>query len=90
MSELVWGIKNGDLEQVKDIVEKKVRKIVLIVINITEFPPFQAVNLNEQIDGRPPILYAADYGQIDVIQYLISAGADVNVGFSLYAAIINN
>ena len=25
MSELVWGIKNGDLEQVKDIVEKKVR-----------------------------------------------------------------
>lgn len=24
MSELVWGIKNGDLEQVKDIVEKKV------------------------------------------------------------------
>ncbi|CAH1380423.1 hypothetical protein MTP99_004435 [Tenebrio molitor] len=60
MSELVWGIKNGDLEQVKDIVEKK------------------AVNVNEQIDGRPPILYAADYGQTDVIQYLISAGADVN------------
>lgn len=24
MSELVWGIKNGDLEQVKDIIEKKV------------------------------------------------------------------
>lgn len=24
MSELVWGIKNGDLDQVKDIVEKKV------------------------------------------------------------------
>lgn len=23
MSELVWGIKNGDLEQVRDIVEKK-------------------------------------------------------------------
>ncbi|XP_044260647.1 myotrophin-like [Tribolium madens] len=60
MSELVWGIKNGDLDQVKDIVEKK------------------AVNINELIDGRPPILYAADYGQTDVIQYLISAGADVN------------
>lgn len=25
MSELVWGIKNGDLDQVKDIVEQKVR-----------------------------------------------------------------
>lgn len=24
MSSLVWGIKNGDLEQVKDIIEKKV------------------------------------------------------------------
>lgn len=24
MSELVWGIKNGDLDQVKDIVEQKV------------------------------------------------------------------
>ncbi|KAL3271006.1 hypothetical protein HHI36_021507 [Cryptolaemus montrouzieri] len=60
MSELVWGIKNGELDQVKDIVEKK------------------AINLNEQIDGRPPILYAADYGQKDVIEFLISAGANVN------------
>lgn len=24
MSELVWGIKNGDIDQVKDIVENKV------------------------------------------------------------------
>jgi len=24
MSELVWGIKNGDLDQVRDIVEQKV------------------------------------------------------------------
>ncbi|XP_018335993.1 myotrophin [Agrilus planipennis] len=60
MSELVWGIKNGDLEQVKDIIEKK------------------CVDVNQEIDGRPPILYAADYGQADVIEYLISAGADVN------------
>lgn len=27
MSELVWGIKNGDLDQVKDIVEKKVSAV---------------------------------------------------------------
>ncbi|KAK9886546.1 hypothetical protein WA026_016821 [Henosepilachna vigintioctopunctata] len=65
MSELVWGIKNGDLDQVKDIVEKK------------------SINLNEQIDGRPPILYAADYGQKDVIEYLISAGANVNVSVDI-------
>ncbi|XP_056636894.1 myotrophin [Diorhabda carinulata] len=59
-SDFVWAIKNGDLEQVKDIIEKK------------------AVNVNEEVQGRPLILYAADYGQADVIEYLISAGADVN------------
>lgn len=26
MSELVWGIKNGDIDQVKDFVEKNVRQ----------------------------------------------------------------
>ncbi|KAF7286668.1 myotrophin isoform X1 [Rhynchophorus ferrugineus] len=59
-SEFVWAIKNGDLEQVKDIIEKK------------------SVDVNQEVDGRPLILYAADYGQRDVIEYLISAGADVN------------
>ncbi|CAH1961733.1 unnamed protein product [Acanthoscelides obtectus] len=59
-SDFVWAIKNGDLEQVKDIIEKK------------------SLNVNEEVDGRPLILYAADYGQKDVIDYLISAGADVN------------
>ncbi|CAH0549027.1 unnamed protein product [Brassicogethes aeneus] len=58
--DFVWAVKNGDLEQVKDYIEKK------------------AVNVNEQVDGRPLILYAADYGQRDVIDYLVSAGADVN------------
>ena len=44
---------------------------------------FQNINVNSEIDGRPPILYAADYGQTDVIDYLISAGADVNVSITL-------
>jgi len=60
MNELVWGIKNGDLDQVREIVEKK------------------SINLNDSVDGRPPILYAADYGQLEVIEYLIAEGADVN------------
>lgn len=34
MSELVWGIKNGDLEQVKDIVEKKVGGVEVSLSNI--------------------------------------------------------
>lgn len=29
MSELVWGIKNGDLEQVRDIVENKASMTML-------------------------------------------------------------
>lgn len=29
MSELVWGIKNGDLDQVKDIIEKSVRNCIV-------------------------------------------------------------
>ncbi|XP_066144111.1 myotrophin [Euwallacea fornicatus] len=56
----VWAIKNGDLEQVKDIIEK------------------QSINVNQEVDGRPLILYAADYGQKAVIEYLIAVGADVN------------
>ncbi|XP_050314777.1 myotrophin [Anthonomus grandis grandis] len=59
-SEFVWAIKNGDLEQVKDIIEK------------------QTIDVNQDVDGRPLILYAADYGQKAVIEYLISQGADIN------------
>lgn len=36
--------------------------------------------MNKDIDGRAPIHYAADYGQEDVIRYLVSKGANVNVG----------
>jgi len=61
MSELVWGIKNGDIEAVKDIVENK------------------KINVNAQIDGRVPLHYAADYGQVDVLTYLLDKGADPNV-----------
>lgn len=60
MSEFIWALKNGDLEQVKDFIELK------------------NVNVSEEISGRPPIHYAADYGQRDVIEYLLSKGADVN------------
>jgi len=31
--------------------------------------------------GRYPLCVAADYGQTDVIKYLIDNGADVNVSF---------
>jgi len=40
---------------------------------------FQNIDVNKDIDGRTPIHYAADYGQKDVIQYLVAKGADINV-----------
>ena len=30
-------------------------------------------------EGRYPLHFAADYGQLEVLKYLISKGADVNV-----------
>jgi len=61
MSEgLVWAIKNGEIEQVKELVEKK------------------AFDVNAQIDGRLPLHYASDYGQLGVLQYLVSKGSTVD------------
>lgn len=47
--------------------------------NIYLFFLLQEIDLNKEIDGRPPLHYAADYGQDDVIRYLIQKGSDVNV-----------
>lgn len=57
----MWAIKNGDLDQVKELIEQK------------------QFTVNDEITARYPIHYAADYGQADVLRYLISKGADVNV-----------
>ncbi|GLD48324.1 myotrophin [Lates japonicus] len=38
-----------------------------------------AEDVNRTLDGgRKPLHYAADFGQTDVVEYLISMGADVN------------
>ncbi|KAF2359443.1 Ankyrin repeat-containing domain [Trinorchestia longiramus] len=59
-SDFEWGIKNGDLEKVKEAVEK-------------------GVDVNAAIDGRIPLCLASDYGQLDVLNFLLSRGADVDV-----------
>lgn len=40
------------------------------------------MDVNAAIDGRSPIHYASDYGQVEVLQYLLSIGADVDVSFT--------
>ncbi|ESO10300.1 hypothetical protein HELRODRAFT_186281 [Helobdella robusta] len=57
-----WALKNGDLDQVKALVEKDKR----------------LVNL-QLSTGRYPLCMAADYGQIDIIEFLVSQNADINV-----------
>ncbi|XP_064482456.1 myotrophin-like [Ornithodoros turicata] len=38
----------------------------------------KGIDVNEAIDGRPPLHHAADYGQTEVVRFLIDSGADVN------------
>uniref|UniRef100_A0A6A7FWT7 Myotrophin-like n=1 Tax=Hirondellea gigas TaxID=1518452 RepID=A0A6A7FWT7_9CRUS len=59
-SDFAWEVKNGDLEKVKEAVEK-------------------GINVNDAIDGRLPVCLASDYGQLDVLNFLLSSGADVEV-----------
>ncbi|EDW52408.1 myotrophin [Drosophila sechellia] len=37
-----------------------------------------AQKVNEEIKGRFPVHYAADFGQLNVLKFLISLGADIN------------
>ncbi|XP_043964692.1 myotrophin isoform X1 [Gambusia affinis] len=37
-----------------------------------------AEDVNQFLEGRKPLHYAADFGQLDVIKYLLDKGADVN------------
>lgn len=42
----------------------------------------QGVDINASIDGRLPIHYAADYGQKEVLNYLIDKGANIDVSIN--------
>ncbi|XP_055911166.1 myotrophin-like [Eupeodes corollae] len=61
MTNLVWNIKNGELEQVMEVIKIK------------------QIDVNSQIDGRYPLHFAADFGQNDVLSFLIEKGAKVDV-----------
>ncbi|CRK96858.1 CLUMA_CG009976, isoform A [Clunio marinus] len=58
MENLIWTVKNGELDDLKSIVDS------------------QNIQINQDINGRTLLHYAADYGQSDVVSYLISKGAD--------------
>ncbi|KAI5699284.1 myotrophin-like [Diaphorina citri] len=60
LMDLLWAVKNGDLEKVQEIVETQPDKTYII---------------NKEVEGRKYIHYASDYGQLDVLKYLIANGA---------------
>ncbi|GAB6030003.1 hypothetical protein CHUAL_005695 [Chamberlinius hualienensis] len=45
---------------------------------VQQYVEHKGVDVNSPIDGRNPIHYAADYGQSEIIQYLLEKGADAN------------
>jgi len=59
MSDLVWAIKNGDLDRVR------------------ELSSASGFDVNAAVDGRSPLHFAADYGQLEVIEFLVGKGADL-------------
>jgi len=60
MADFKWAIQNGDLDSVRQFVEK------------------DAGAVNASIDGRPPLVFAADYGQVKIAEFLISKGGQLN------------
>lgn len=60
MDKIVWAIKNGDLDQVKQICDA------------------EPIDVNAEMSARYPLHIAADYGQADVLTYLLEKGASVD------------
>ena len=53
-------------------------------LNIHNTFIFKGFDVNAEIlNGRSGIHFAADYGQSNVIEYLLSKGADINVSFPI-------
>lgn len=88
----MWAIKNGDLDQVQEKLGEQVRLGTFsflsdktcsdsdkTVTHTVHHPPLQISKINESVDGRNLVHYAADYGQGPVLDYLISKSANVNV-----------
>ncbi|CAK9292327.1 unnamed protein product [Gordionus sp. m RMFG-2023] len=40
----------------------------------------KTIRINEELRGRQPLHYAADYGQAEIIKFLLNQGADINHG----------
>eukprot|EP01104_Vermistella_antarctica_P014683 TRINITY_DN4674_c0_g1_i1.p1 TRINITY_DN4674_c0_g1~~TRINITY_DN4674_c0_g1_i1.p1 ORF type:complete len:121 (-),score=41.23 TRINITY_DN4674_c0_g1_i1:244-606(-) len=58
-----WAVQTGDLPNVKNAIEKEGENVNAV---------------SEDINKQTPLHWAADYGQLEVMTYLVSKGANVN------------
>ena len=82
MSDLAWAVKNGDLDQVKEMVEGKVSDPPVFIVIKCDFKfliLFQGLDVNADIDGRLALHYAGDYGQLEVLKFLVSKVCECHV-----------
>lgn len=85
---IIWTIKNGELDAVQSTFNSDVRTKIAWYINRSESIYFlQTQKVNKEIKGRYPIHYAADFGQLNVLKFLIKLGADVNVSIKAISRI---
>ena len=60
--DFAWAVRTGDLAGVREFVENRT---------------FPANYVEPGINKRTPLHWAADYGKVDVIEYLLSKGANI-------------
>ncbi|CAG5121279.1 unnamed protein product [Candidula unifasciata] len=48
------------------------------LIDVKKYVEEEGVDVNKQYQGRFPLHYAADYGQTEVLEYLLSKGATID------------
>ena len=61
IEDFAWAVKTGDLPNVQKFVTKG------ISVNVTD----------ETVNKRTPLHWASDYGQVDVLNFLVSKGANI-------------
>lgn len=80
---MIWCAKTGELQSLKTLL-KEVKFIgkEFIIYSLHDDSFQNPGKVNEQMNGRSLLHYAADAGNFDVLKELISHGANVNVRYS--------
>jgi len=78
---MIWCAKTGELQSLKTLLKEVLIKYLkndFYSINLFFFVQHPG-KVNEQMNGRSLLHYAADAGNFDVLKELVDNGANVNV-----------